>query len=226
MSLARRARLSRSLFPVLPLVLGCVICSPAEGQWSFEAFGGTAVSANSPLTIHQDGYPTLRLDAQWDTRPLEPTIYYAVRVARWWGKNGVFLSNIHHKLYLANPTTEVPRFEVTYGYNLLAAGPAFRRGEWSLLAGAGPILTNPATVVRGRSYLHSGGFFGTGYHLDGVQLQAGVNRRVHVARALFLSADLLLSAGWAKVDIANGKAEVPNYAVHFLFGLGVGNRRR
>jgi hypothetical protein len=29
---------------------------------------------------------------------------------------------------LANPTVEVPRFEVTYGYNLLAVGPALGGG--------------------------------------------------------------------------------------------------
>jgi hypothetical protein len=228
MSLIRRALppFPRSLFAVLPVVLASVICNPAQGQWSFEAFAGTAVSANSPLTIHQDGYPALKLDAQWDTRPFKPTIYYAVRIARWWGSTGVFLDNLHHKLYLANPTVEVRRFEVTYGYNLLAVGAAFRRGDWSLIAGAGPILTNPASVIRGRRLFHSGGFFGTGYHLDGVHLQTGVNRRLHVADAVFLSADLRLSAGWAEVDIANGKAEVPNYAVHFLCGLGIGNRRR
>jgi hypothetical protein len=207
-------------------VLGVAISTPARGQWSFEAFGGTAVSASSPLTIRQAGYPTIELDAQWETRPFDATLYYAVRIARWWGNTGVFLDNLHHKLYLANPTAEVQLFEVTHGYNLLAAGPAFRWGDWSILAGAGPVLTNPASVVRGRPLSHSGGFFHTGYHLDGLQLQAGINRRVHVAKALFLTADLRLSAGWAEVDIAGGKAEVPNYAVHFLIGMGVGNRRR
>jgi hypothetical protein len=103
---------------------------------------------------------------------------------------------LHHKLYLANPTVEVRRFEVTHGYNLLSVGPGFRWGDWSLIAGAGSILTNPASEIRGRPQLHSGGFFDTGYHLDGVHLQAGVNRRLHLAGAVFLTADVRLSAGW------------------------------
>lgn len=218
-------------WPPVPLfyystVLLLLLPTPARAQWSFEAFAGTAVSANSPLTIRQDGYPTLRIDARWDTRPFEPTIYYALRVARWWGNTGAFLDHLHHKLYLANPSAEVTRFEVTYGYNLFALGPAFRRGDWSLIAGIGPILTNPASIVRGRRDVHSGGFLGTGYYLDGIHLQAGINRRIHVTNEVFVSADVRLSAGWAEVDVADGRAEVPNYAMHVLLGVGVGNRRR
>lgn len=223
--------IARSLFPVprslFPLACALLlVSSAARAQWAFEAFAGTAVSANSPLTIHQQGYPTLTVDAHWDTRPFEPTMYYAVRVSRWWNNTGVFLDNLHHKLYLANPTAEVRRFEVTYGYNLFAVGPAFRRGDWSFMAGAGPILTNPASIIRGQREIHKGGVLGTGYHLDGVHLQAGVNRRIHLVNAVFVSADVRLSAGWAEVDVANGKADVPNYAMHVLFGVGVGNKRK
>lgn len=198
---------------------------PLKAQWAVEGLLGTAVSANSPLTIRQDGYPTLQVDAHWDTRPFAPTIYYAIRVSRWWGNTGIFLDNLHHKLYLANPTPEVQDFRITHGYNLLAIGPAFRRGQWSVMLGAGPVITSPASIVRGQRKEYGGGLLGTEYFVDGVHLQAGVNRRIHLTQAFFLSADFRLSAGWAEVNVASGTADVPNYAVHFLLGAGLGNRR-
>ncbi len=228
-SLFHRSLFSRSTVPcstVLLSLLLLLLSTPAQAQWAFEVFFGSSVSANSPLTIRQNGYPAIHIDAQWDTRPFEPSIYFAHRLIRWWGNTGFLLDNVHHKLYLANPTVDVPEFHVTYGYNLVSLGPAFRRGEWSLITGAGPVFTNPASIVRGQREHHEGGFLGTGYFLDGAQVQVGLNRRLHLMNAVFVTTDVRLSAAWARVDVANGKADVPNYAVHFMIGMGVGNRRK
>lgn len=62
--------------------------------------------------------------------------------------------------------------------------------------------------------------------VDGVHVQAGINRRLHLSHGTFVTADLRISAGWAEVNVADGKAEVPNYAVHFLIGAGLGHRRK
>jgi hypothetical protein len=202
------------------------VTTSLRAQWAAEFFLGGAASAPSPLTIRQAGEPALRFTARYATRPMAWAPYYAFRISRWWPSGwGVFADNLHHKLYLTNPPPEVQRFEVTYGYNFLALGPAWRSGEWSLLAGAGPVLTNPTSTVRGLAKSHRGGFFGLGYYVDGAHLQLGVNRRFHVARWAFISADLRASAAWARVDVAEGSADVPNYAIHFLLGVGAGNKR-
>lgn len=198
-----------------------------HGQWAVEAFLGSAASARSPLTIRQAGEPTLNFTAQYETRPFESAPYYSLRIAHWWPSGwGLFGDHLHHKLYLTNNPPEVEEFEITYGYNFLSLGPAWHTAEWSFFAGTGPVVTNPTSTVRGQSKPHAGGIFGTGYYVDGVHLQAGVNRRLHLTPWLFASADVRFSAAWARVDVANGTADVPNYAVHFLVGVGMGNRRK
>ena len=210
------------------MALGLLALSPTvvHGQWAVEAFLGTAQSAPSRLTIRQAGEPTLSFTARYATRPINDAPYYAIRVSRWWRSGwGLFADNLHHKLYLENNPPEVQEFEVTYGYNFLALGPAWRSGEWSVLAGTGPVLTNPTSTIRGLEKAHVGGFFGLGYYVDGAHVQLGVNRRFHVARWAFISADLRASAAWARVDVAEGTADVPNYAIHLLVGVGAGNKR-
>lgn len=201
--------------------------SALQAQWAVEAFLGTAQSARSTLTIRQAGEPDIRFTAEYATRPLNNAPYYGLRVSRWWPSGwGVFVDDLHHKLYLTNNPPEVQEFEVTYGYNLLSVGPARRSGEWSVVAGVGPVVTNPTSMIRGQALPHGGGFLDLGYHLDGVHVQAGLNRRFYVGRWLFVSADVRVSAAWAQVDVSGGDADVPNYALHFLLGMGAGNRRR
>lgn len=202
------------------------VAPTARAQWAVEAFGGNSWSLPSNLTIRQAGEPDLSFTARYDTRPLHQAPYYALRVIRWSGTWGLFFDDLHHKLYLTNNPPEVRKFEVTYGYNLFALGAAWRTSEWSFLGGGGPVITNPTSTVRGLKKDHDGGIFGTGYYVDGVHLQAGINRRVHLNNWLFLSADVRFSVAWARVAVAEGSADVPNYALHFLVGMGVGNRRR
>ena len=207
------------------LALLSAATSRADAQWGVEVFTGTAYSAHSNLLIRQSGYPDLSFTAHYDTRPFHQAPYYGLRISRWSGQWGVFFDDLHHKLYLSNNPPEVQKFQVTYGYNLFALGAGYRVGEWSFLAGAGPVISNPTSTVRGLSKEHEGGIFGSGYYLDGLHAQAAVNRRIQLLNWLFLTADVRFSAGWARVDVVNGDADVPNYALHLLVGMGVGNKR-
>jgi hypothetical protein len=212
---------------ILALTLLLMPPGALHAQWAVEAFLGTAASAPSTLVIRQAGEPDIRFTAHYATRPFKSSSapYYGLRVSHWWGRWGGFFDDLHHKLYLTNNPPEVGTFEVTYGYNLFSLGAGYRVGHWSFLAGAGPVVTNPTSEVRGEWKLHSGGIFGSGYYVDGMQVQLGVNRRLRLVGVLFLSADLRGSIGWANVDIANGNADVPNYALHFLLGVGLGKPR-
>ena len=212
---------------ILAVTLLLVLPAPLRAQWAVEAFLGTAISATSNLTIRQAGEPDLSFMAHYATNPFKSSSapYYGLRVSRWWGRWGGFFDDLHHKLYLTNNPPEVETFEVTYGYNLFSLGVGYRVDQWSFLAGAGPVITNPTSSIRGEFKSHDGGILGTGYYVDGVQLQLGVNRQVRVAGLLFLSADVRGSIGWARVPVAHGDADVPNYAVHFLLGVGLGKKR-
>jgi hypothetical protein len=197
----------------------------AAAVWSLEAFLGTSFSAHSKLTVRQEGEPVLEHTAHWETRPFNDSPYYALRLARWGERWGLHLDLLHHKIYLDNPTPEIQKFEITYGYNLVSIAPAWRSGAWTLFVGVGPVLTNPSSIIRNQERRHEGGLLGTGYHVDGVHAQLGVNRRFRVGDTFFLTADLRGSAAWANVDVAGGEADVPNYAVHLLIGIGLGSPR-
>lgn len=199
---------------------------PLAAQWSVEAFLGSSWSARAPLTVRQEGLPEYRITAEYSTRPFEEAPYYGVRIARWLGRWGVALDEVHHKIYLDNTDRVIRKFRITYGYNLVGLGPMYRVGEWSVLGLVGPVLTNPSTNIRGTVVDHKGGILDTGYHVDGLHLSLGVNRRFHVAGLLFVTADARVSRGWVTVDIGNGSADAPNLAGHLLLGLGLGNRRR
>ena len=212
---------------ILAVTLLLMLPTAARAQWAVEAFLGTAVSAPSNLTIRQAGEPDISFTAHYATKPFKSSSapYYGFRVSRWWNRWGAFFDDLHHKLYLTNNPPEVEKFEITYGYNLFSLGAGYRVGQWSFLAGAGPVITNPTSVVRGDFKAHEGGIFGSGYYVDGAQVQLGVNRRFRVVGVFFVSADVRGSFGWARVDVVNGDADVPNYALHFLLGVGFGKRR-
>jgi hypothetical protein len=199
--------------------------SSAHAQWALEGFLGNSASAPSTLTIHQAGQPTIRFTAHYETRPTEPSIYYAARLSRWWGRWGAFIGFIHHKIYLTNNPPEIQSFKVTFGYNLGGIGAAYLINGWGLLGSVGPVVSNPSSVVRGRTLDHEGGVWNTGNYINGVNLQVGVNRRFYVVDWAFVTADFRLSAAWAEMDIAGGTADTPNYAAHLLIGIGGGKRR-
>lgn len=209
------------------LVLGLLTSQPsaARAQWAVEAFFGSAASAPSPLTIHQAGEPDLRFTAHYATRPTEPSVYYAVRFSHWWGRWGGFVGFVHHKLYLTNTSPEVEFFRVTYGYNLGGVGVGYLSRGWTMFGSVGPVVSNPASTVRGMPYVHEGGIFSSGNYIDGFNVQLGVNRRVYLFKWGFLTADARVSAAWASMPIAQGSASTPNYAFHLLVGIGAGKKR-
>jgi hypothetical protein len=219
---------SRARWARLVLLVAFVLAvrpAVARAQWAVEGFLGTSVSAPSSLTIDQAGQPTLKFTADYATNPTQPWIYYAFRVSRWSGRWGGTAGFIHQKVYLTNPPPEVQQFRVTNGYNLLSLGAGYLTHEWSFLGSIGPVIANPVNTVRGIALPDNGGFMGTGYYLSGFNLQLAVNRRFYLVDWAFLTADLSASAAWATVDVAGGHATTPNYALHFLVGVGGGKHR-
>ena len=196
----------------------------ARAQWAIEGFLGSAASAHSTLTIEQVGQPTLSFTAHYATKPTEPWIYYAFRISHWWGKWGGMAGVVHHKIYLENNPPEVQAFKVTNGYNLVGIGPAYRAGAWTLFGTIGPVLSNPASTVRG---------------LSDDQQRRGVRDRQlpeRVQRAAGGQPPVLSPQLGVRDDRPpalrrlgeyggrrTGSADTPNYAVHVLVGLGAGS---
>jgi hypothetical protein len=201
----------------LPAALIAVMLLPpaaARPEWVLEAFTGTAHSFTSPLTVRQPGFRDFGMDARYETRPFSGSPYDSARVGWWKGTAGWELQLVHHKLYLANPTPQVSRLELSHGYNLLTANRATELRGWALRVGAGAVVTFPETTVRGRSRP------AMGYDLSGFTAAVGVGRRWPRASRLALSGELKLTLSWARIPVFDGEADVPNRALHVLLGIG------
>ncbi|MGH7702674.1 MAG: hypothetical protein ACREMO_06245 [Gemmatimonadales bacterium] len=204
----------------------CLLTAIPSRSWaqvSLELMGGAAFNAGSPLKISQAGQPDLSFTAHYSTKPLRTTQYYAFRVGLWSGRAGWVVDFLHHKLYLENPPPEVQVFQITYGYNLLTVSRAWRLDWATLSLGAGPVIGNPSSEIRGKLRPHSGGILG-GYYLSGLTLLGGANRRAYFARRVFATFDAQMSASYARVPVAEGHAVAPNLALHLKLGLGYGKR--
>lgn len=195
------------------------IPGPVSAQWRLEGWFGNALNLPSRLTIEQDGQPEIGIDADWSTRPWRPTWYYSARVARWSGNTGWALEYMHHKLYLDNPTDEVPRFRITNGVNNLLVERHWRRSGWELGAGAGPSFAVPISTVRGKSYGESKGIFGSRYEFAGGTLYGTVARRVNLLPYTQGSFALKTTLTYLDVPVADGSARLTNLALHFQYGV-------
>lgn len=205
---------------VLATVLAVLtpVVAAAQGV-DVDVMVGSAYNAPTPLTIRQEGYPTLRHTARYDTRPLGPYApYYAGRVTFWRGQSGWELEVIHHRLFLHNTTPDIERFEIHYGYSYLLVGRAWRTHGVELHANGGIVLTNPANVVRGIPMNTADADLRAGYDVTGVGASFGVSRAFHIAGRLSLVATAAIVAGTVSVPVAHGTARVPNLGLHAQFG--------
>src|SRR5205809_626858 len=104
----------------LCLVLALLAPRVAVAQkLTIDLMSGSAYNVPTPLTIRQDGFPVIRFTAHYRTRPFSPLApYYSWRVDFWnHAKTGAWeVQQVHHRLFLANTTDEVQRFEIHYGY--------------------------------------------------------------------------------------------------------------
>ena len=201
----------------LLLLVLLLVPRPASAQWTFEFAMGNAFSAPTPLTITQTGFPDIHLTAHYETNPLHPRQYYAWRIGRWKDDGGWVLEHVHHKVYLKNVTAEVPDFEVSHGYNLITLNRGWRWGKTMVLAGGGLVVSFPHSEVRGKIYPVKT----TGYIWNsGVTAQGAVARRIDLGAHFFVNGEAKLTASWARVPVVDGRATVPNVAVHLLAGAG------
>lgn len=210
----------RQLARILILVALATPCDAfAVERWVLQVFGGAPFNFNLPLTIHQSGHPDLKATGNYESRPFEVPYYYAWRVGAWNGNRGWELELVHNKLYLKDKPPEIQEFAVSHGYNLLTVNRAWDEKGFVFRAGLGVVITHPETTVRGLTDPQDGGIY-DGYHLSGPTVQGAVEKRFHVFRWFIVSLEAKVTATYAWIPVEGGHADVPDVAVHGLFGLG------
>lgn len=199
------------------------VCSSLSAQWRAEAWFGDAYNLGTPLTVEQEGYPDLHINADWSTRPWRPTWYYAGRIARWSGSSAWAFEYMHHKLYLDNPPPEVTTFRITNGVNNLLIERHWRvGGNWEVGVGAGPTWVVPISRIRGRSYSRGGGgIFKSHYEFGGGTALATVSRRLKLFPYTYGSLALKATVSHLDVNVAEGRAHLNNVALHLQYGLSL-----
>src|SRR5690606_27263758 len=90
-----------------------------QSRWSLEYHFGGALNMKLPLTIVQDGYPDIYIaKADFASESFTGPHYWNWKAAKWFGKHGITIEGLHHKIYLRNKPDEVQRFGISHGYNM------------------------------------------------------------------------------------------------------------
>jgi hypothetical protein len=222
----RLARLGHTRHPAFLSVIASIVVlatSPtaAPAQWRLDAWFGDALNARTPVTFSQAGQPDIKTEADWSTRPWEPTWYYAGRISKWSGDQAWAFEYMHHKLYLDNPPADVRYFRITNGINNLLAEHLWRTHGWEYGVAAGPAFVVPTSEVRGQGYDHADGIFESRYEFGGGTVELTLGRRLKVLPFLFGSFAVKGTASYLDVNIADGKARLVNLALHLEYGIAL-----
>jgi hypothetical protein len=191
------------------------------GSKTIEVFTGNAYNFRTHLSIEQSGWPDISTNAKYQTRPFEEAPYYSIRFAKWReGGRATEIELLHHKIYLHNTTADVPRFDVTHGYNMLFLNQARMRNGVTYRVGGGLVIAHPENIVHGQELPLDEGIANSGFYLSGVAAQFAVGKRFRISGNLFATAEAKVTAAWARIKIVDGHATTPNLAVHGLIGIG------
>jgi hypothetical protein len=216
----KRGLLMKKVF-MMVLTFICALSFPAYGgEWTLEAFLGTALNFPTPLTIAQNGHPDITLTARYKEHAFEGFPYYALRVSRWSKNRAWELDFVHHKIYLDNPPPDVQNFSISDGFNLLIVNRAWKTKKFIWRIGAGVIITHPESIVREKAFDESKGMLSQGFYISGPTIQGAIEKRIFLWKGLYVAFEGKLTASYARVSIVEGQADVPNVAFHILVGLG------
>jgi hypothetical protein len=212
-----RAAVRAGTLGVVALALASTAVSLHGQTWRIELGLGTVHNFRTPLTIEQNGFPRIRIDAQYATRGFEVPFYYAVRVERS-GSNALWgIEFIHDKIYLENRPPEVQRFDATHGFNILSLVRSSPGDGLRYRLGVGVLLAHVENEIRGQRLSEDEGV--RGYHLTGPIAQAGLVWGTRITGNTGVYVDAKLLGGRARFPVAGGHARFFHAGAHFSAGL-------
>jgi len=212
----------KSLFIFVLLLIASNISTSYAKQysWNIEISTGDAYCVKSPLTISQAGYEDIYVAAKYNTHSFEQPIYYSICISKWKTNRAWEIELIHLKIELSNKVSEIQRFEISHGFNLLILNHCWKLDDTIFRLGSGIVIPHPENTIRGKQLSEKKGIFNKGYYVSGPAVQVGGSKRVALSHNFFLSAEGKLTFAYSKIPINDGNAAVYNIAVHFLFGFG------
>jgi len=206
------------------LIIGwlCSVLCPnslAQSSWSIELAAGDAFCFPTPMSIQQSGYPDIHSNARFATNSFKLPIYYSVKAGKWQDGHGWQLELIHLKIELKNKRSEIQRFEISHGFNLLTINRAWNTNNFRFQFGGGMVVAHPENTVRNQKLSENSGILNKGYYITGPTVQLAVGRKLVRARRFSVMTQGKLTGSYSRVPIANGHAQVTTIAIHGLVGL-------
>lgn len=192
----------------------------AQSIWLFELHGGEVYNVPMPLAIRQEGYPELKLTARYFTEPLTLPVYWDIRFSSWRNDKSWEFEVIHHKLYLENTTSEVQKFNISHGFNMLMVNRGFDKGIVRYRAGAGLVLTHPESKIRGKEFGNTTDDWDMGYYISGPVVNMAISKPIRLSGRLFINAEAKTTFAYGLIQVAEGRADVFNLAFHLILGIG------
>lgn len=192
----------------------------AQVRWAFELHSGEVYNAPMPLVIMQNGYPEIRMTARYSTEALTLPVYWDIRLSRWREGKSIEAELIHHKLYLDNTTSEIEKFNISHGFNMLFVNRGFEKKAFRYRSGIGLVIIHPESRIRGREFGDSTDDWDMGYYLTGPALNLSAGKAIAISKRFYLNVEGKTTFAYSKTKIAEGKADVYNLAFHLIIGFG------
>ena len=192
----------------------------AQSYWSFEAHGGEVLNLPLPLTIRQDGFKEIQLRARFRSESFILPVYWDLRLSRWKNNKAFELEVIHHKLYLDNTTSEVQKFNISHGFNMIMVNRGIQKNKFRYRLGGGFVLAHPESMIRGKSFGDSTDDFDPGYYISGPVFNLAIGRPVDLTQHFYLDVEAKITAAYSRIRIAEGNSDMYNIAFHLVLGPG------
>jgi len=209
---------------IVPCLCLCLAFPAAAQEPAIEVFGGTAFNFRTPLEVRRTHSSDIKLIARYETKPLEPPLYYSIRIGMRGRRHALEVQFTHHKLFLANTAGDLDHLEISHGYNILTINGALRLKHVDLRMGVGPVLAHVESVISAVAF-GSPGY----WHLTGPALLVGIGKSYSVTGRLFIAPEIQLIAARAHVPLgevsfsqgSRGAINAPHVAVHVHVGFGI-----
>ncbi len=192
---------------------------PTPVHFTLAASACLASNAPAPTRLTQAAFPLLRFTSDFESRPSEPPILWAVRLSRWRNDRAWALELMHHKLYLTNAPPEIESFSISHGYNLVTLQRIWKKPEASLSLLAGVVVAHPESSVRGMRRAERGGELGGGYDLAGPVVGGGIARSIALLEGVAVVGEARATLSRVAIPIAEGEVRFTLAAAHLLLGV-------
>jgi hypothetical protein len=212
--------LKRITFTISLIVIVLSITN-AQSRWSFEMHGGEVYNFPLPLIISQQGYPDIKLQARYSTEALTLPLYWDIRLGRWDKTKLWEFEVIHHKLYLNNISSEVQKFNISHGFNMLQVNRGFSKKSFRYRAGAGIVLAHPESNIRGKEFGDSTDDFDLAYYISGPAVNLAVSRPFYLGNRFYINTEAKTTLAYSYIKVVQGHADVYSIAFHIILGIGV-----